>query len=94
MFDRLSDEAAAPSFYAELEVEVRAELAALSSAGVLHVGVDKWSNGFVYAKFAELRDAVSVVARLDGRFFAKQRIRAEHFPEGEYAKKWPKAPLG
>lgn len=91
MFDRLSDEAASPTFYAELEADVRAECAALATGAVLHVGADKWSNGFVYVKFALLRDCVSAAARMDGRFFAGQRIRAEHLPEAEYDKKWPKA---
>jgi hypothetical protein len=58
---------------------------------VLHVAADKWSNGFIYVKFEMMRDAVSALARLDGRFFAKQRIRAEHVAELDYDRKWPKA---
>lgn len=91
MFDRLSDEASSPTFYTDLEAEVRAECAALATGPVLHVGADKWSNGFVYVKFDLLRDCVSAAARMDGRFFAKQRIRAEHIDEADYDKKWPKA---
>jgi hypothetical protein len=91
MFDRLSDEAQQPSFYTELEADVKHECSALATAPVLHVAADRWSNGFVYVKFEALRDCVSALARLDGRFFARQRIRAEHIPEAEYDRKWPKA---
>lgn len=92
MFDRLSDEASAPNFYSELEQDVATECSKLATAGaVLHCAADRWSNGFVYVRFEAVRDCVAEVSRMDGRFFAKQRILAQHLPEAEYERKWPPA---
>lgn len=91
MFDRLSDEAQEANFYPSLEEEVRTECARLSGAPVLHCRADKWSNGFIYVKFSAERDAVAAVARMHGRYFAKQRIVAEHMAEDAYDRKWPEA---
>lgn len=53
MFDRLSEEARSnPSFFAELEKDVRGECAKLGL--VLHCACDKWSNGFVYVKMMQV----------------------------------------
>jgi len=86
MFDRLSDEASSnPNFFDELSEEVRMECSKVGT--VLHCAAFKWSNGFVYVKMLTHTEATRIKERMHGRFFAKNKIIAEHVDEAVYDKK-------
>lgn len=86
MFDRLCDEAQSnPKFFTELADDVRGECAKLGT--VLHAAADKWSNGFVYVKMMSQPEAVRVLEKMNGRYFAQNRIIATHVDEQTYDKK-------
>jgi len=86
MFDRLSDDAQSnPNYFLELADDVRGECAKLGT--VLHCAADKWSNGFVYVKMLAQPEALRLKERMNGRFFAQNKIVATLIEESVYDKK-------
>ena len=58
---------------------------------VLHVQVDKFSQGNVYVKCQTPQVANLAMASFNGRFYAKKQITAQLVPESTYHLKYPAA---
>jgi RNA-binding protein 39 len=69
-------------------VEIKEEIAQECSkfGTIMHIHVDKNSNGFVYIKFGSVPSAQNAINALNGRWFDGRVVSATFFPEGRYNK--------
>jgi RNA-binding protein 39 len=87
MFDPTSE--SEPGWESEIREDVLEEC---SQAGaVLHIHVDKLSQGNVYVKCSTPHVASAAFNRLNGRFFAGKQIVVQYIPEAAYHMKFPAA---
>eukprot|EP00731_Ephydatia_muelleri_P026591 Em0018g691a len=78
-----------PNWDADIRDDVYEECAKFG--GVIHIYVDKLSQGNVYVKCATAQVATNASNALNGRFFAGKKIIAQFIPEGTYNLKFPAA---
>merc|ERR1712154_381146 len=72
-----------PDFDMEIREDVREEVGKFGE--VLHIYVDKTAKeGLVYLKFTKMDEATKTINNLNGRWFAKNQIRASYCDEGVY----------
>jgi len=76
-----------PDFDLEIREDVREEVGKFGK--VLHIYVDKTSSlGLVYLKFNAMDEAQRSIESLNGRWFAKQQIKATYYEEKMYNKQF------
>jgi RNA-binding protein 39 len=73
----------------EIEVDVKDECNKFGP--VVHIHVEKESNGFVWLKFGHIPGAHNAVNQLNGRWFAGKQIEAELISEETYYQRFPEA---
>jgi len=83
MFDSTEE---SDDFENEIKEDVSAEVA--RHGELLHISVDKYSQGHVYLKFRHAHSAQATINALAGRWFAKKQIQADFFPESDYQQKF------
>ena len=76
-----------PDFDMEIREDVREEVGKFGK--VLHIYVDKTNAaGLVYLKFNQMDEAQRSIEALNGRWFAKQQIKATYYEEKMYNKQF------
>eukprot|EP00177_Eucheuma_denticulatum_P008716 GFKZ01015839.1.p1 GENE.GFKZ01015839.1~~GFKZ01015839.1.p1 ORF type:complete len:411 (+),score=74.71 GFKZ01015839.1:1058-2290(+) len=74
-------------FELDLAEDVRDECSA-SYGKVVHLHVEKESQGLVFVRFAKLEDSKKAVKGLSGRWFGGMKIRASFVNDEEYARRF------
>lgn len=85
MFDPSSE--TEPNWDEDIKNDVREECKKFGS--VLHVYVDKNSQGFVYMKLGSINAATSAINALNGRWFAGRQLAADYMSESTYHDRFP-----
>ncbi len=81
MFNPLTE--SDPDFDMEIREDVREEVAKFGK--LLHIYVDKTAKeGLVYLKFQDMNHATKTINNLNGRWFAKNQIKANYCDEGVF----------
>eukprot|EP00483_Globobulimina_turgida_P001548 UN01550 len=81
MFNPLTE--SDPDFDLEIREDVREEVAKFGK--LLHIYVDKTAKeGLVYLKFQDMNQATKTINNLNGRWFAKNQIKANYCDEGVF----------
>eukprot|EP00054_Salpingoeca_dolichothecata_P016623 m.97809 g.97809 ORF g.97809 m.97809 type:complete len:320 (+) comp22066_c1_seq3:1603-2562(+) len=78
-----------PHWDADIRDEVLEE--AITHGPVVHIFVDKNSQGYVYLKFQDSPDAVTACRAMHGRLFAGLMVTADYLTAKEYHEKFPEA---
>jgi len=78
-----------PSWEEEIKEDVREECSKFGS--VVHIFVDKYTNGHVYLKFGTIPGAQNAIYALNGRWFAGNQVSAEMLSEEKYYKQFPES---
>mmetsp|Transcript_38901 Transcript_38901/g.98060 ORF Transcript_38901/g.98060 Transcript_38901/m.98060 type:complete len:197 (-) Transcript_38901:90-680(-) len=86
MFDPAEEDD--PEFHLDIAEDVREECEKLGGP-LLHIFVDKMSQGDVYVKMPTVEGAQKVQAALHGRWFAGKQLDASYFDVNEYAARFP-----
>jgi len=78
-----------PNWDQDIKEDVAEECGKFGS--ILHVHVDKNSQGFVHMKFGSITGAQNAINALNKRWFAGRMITAEFIPEPRYHQLFPEA---
>eukprot|EP01114_Cavostelium_apophysatum_P009992 TRINITY_DN2335_c0_g1_i1.p1 TRINITY_DN2335_c0_g1~~TRINITY_DN2335_c0_g1_i1.p1 ORF type:complete len:354 (+),score=98.02 TRINITY_DN2335_c0_g1_i1:487-1548(+) len=87
MFDPASE--SEPNWDQEIKQDVSEECSKFGS--IVHVYVDKDSQGFVYMKFGSIPGAQNAINALNGRWFAGRMIEVDFVPEYIYHNRFPES---
>jgi len=87
MFDPESE--TEPNWENDIRDDVNAECSKFGS--LIHIYVDKHSQGFVYLKFGSIPAAQNAINALNGRWFAGRQIVADFVAESVYHHRFPES---